>query len=110
MAGGGTLSITTGTVIRQGREYVTIDVADSGPGIPPQILEKIFTPFFTTKAQGTGLGLAICHKLIVQHQGTLSVASEDGKGTVFTVELPASAGRASAFVSGSGHSRDFFHC
>ena len=65
------------------------DIADTGPGIPPQILGKIFTPFFTTKAQGTGLGLAICYKLISQHGGTISVESEDGKGTVFTVELRA---------------------
>ena len=66
-----------------------VSIADTGHGIPPQILEKIFTPFFTTKAQGTGLGLAICHKLISQHGGTLTVESEDGKGTVFTVALPA---------------------
>ena len=89
MSGGGTLTITTGRVIRQGREYVFIDVADTGPGIPPQILEKIFTPFFTTKAQGTGLGLPICCKLIKLHNGDIRVSSDDRNGTVFTIELPA---------------------
>jgi signal transduction histidine kinase len=89
MAGGGTLTITTGSVFRNEREYVSIDVADTGPGIPPQILEKIFTPFFTTKAQGTGLGLAICCKLIQLHNGDIRVASDDCNGTVFTIELPA---------------------
>jgi signal transduction histidine kinase len=89
MPGGGTLTITTGKTFRQGREYVTIDVADTGPGIPSQILEKIFTPFFTTKAQGTGLGLPICCKLIKLHNGDIRVASNDHNGTVFTIELPA---------------------
>jgi two-component system NtrC family sensor kinase len=88
MAGGGVLTITTGTVMRDGREYVAIDVADTGPGIPQLILEKIFTPFFTTKAQGTGLGLPICFKLVQLHHGEIRVASDD-KGTVFTIELPA---------------------
>jgi two-component system, NtrC family, sensor kinase len=89
MAGGGTLTITTGSILRQDRVYVAIDVADTGPGIPPQILEKIFTPFFTTKAQGTGLGLAICCKLIQLHNGDIRITSDDRSGTVFTIELPA---------------------
>lgn len=89
MAGGGKLSITTSKTFRQDSEFVRIDVADTGPGIPPQILEKIFTPFFTTKAQGTGLGLPICCKLINLHNGDIRVTSDDCHGTVFTVELPA---------------------
>jgi two-component system, NtrC family, sensor kinase len=88
MTDGGTLTITTNRTTRQEREYVVIEVADTGPGIPPQILEKIFSPFFTTKAQGTGLGLPICSKLIHLHNGEICVASDD-QGTVFTVELPA---------------------
>jgi len=64
-------------------------VADTGSGIPPQILDKIFTPFYTTKAQGTGLGLPICCKLIHLHNGAIRVTSDDINGTVFTVELPA---------------------
>jgi signal transduction histidine kinase len=93
MPEGGTLSITTGRTVRQGREYVTIDVADTGPGIPPLILEKIFTPFFTTKAQGTGLGLPICNKLVQMHNGFMRVTSDDAHGTVFTIELPACSTR-----------------
>lgn len=85
----GVLTIRSALVIRDGRDWVRISIADTGSGIPPQILGKIFAPFFTTKAQGTGLGLAICHKLVTQHDGTITVTSEDGKGTVFTVELPA---------------------
>ena len=89
MTAGGVLTVTTGLVSRGDREYVRIDVADTGPGIPPQILEKIFTPFFTTKAQGTGLGLPICCKLIHLHNGEVRVASDDSRGTVFTIELPS---------------------
>jgi len=89
MAGGGILTIRTDQVSREDGVWVRIGIADTGPGIPPQILEKIFAPFFTTKAQGTGLGLAICHKLITQHHGTITVRSEDGKGTEFVILLPA---------------------
>jgi len=89
MSAGGTLTIVTGRTFRQEREYIKIEVADTGSGIPPQILEKIFTPFFTTKAQGTGLGLPICCKLIHLHNGEIRVTSDDRHGTVFTVELPA---------------------
>ena len=89
MTSGGVLTISTSRILLQERAFVKIDVADTGPGIPPQILEKIFTPFFTTKAQGTGLGLPICSKLINLHNGAIRVASNDYCGTVFTIELPA---------------------
>ncbi|AJE02470.1 two-component system sensor histidine kinase NtrB [Geobacter pickeringii] len=88
MQEGGTL--TVGSVLAESgaARFVRITIADTGPGIPPQIIGKIFTPFFTTKAQGTGLGLAICQKLITQHGGRIAVASEDGNGTVFSIDLP----------------------
>ena len=86
---GGILTVQSDLAESDGVEMVQVRVTDTGSGIPPQILEKIFTPFFTTKAQGTGLGLAISHRLVEQHGGTLSVVSRDGKGTTFTVELPA---------------------
>lgn len=89
MVNGGTLTVSTCLISRQEKSFVRIDVADTGPGIPPQVLEKIFTPFFTTKAQGTGLGLAICCKLVNLHNGAIRVSSDDIQGTVFTVELPA---------------------
>ena len=90
MKDGGILTITSSLQEKGGEKWVRVSVADNGPGIPSPILEKIFTPFFTTKAQGTGLGLAICHKLVSQHGGNIFVDSEDGKGTVFTIELKAS--------------------
>ena len=89
MRDGGILTVTSALTEKAGEQWVRVSVADTGPGIPLPILEKIFTPFFTTKAQGTGLGLAICHKLVDQHGGNMFVDSEDGKGTVFTVELKA---------------------
>jgi len=67
---------------------VAIDVADSGPGIPAEVLENMFTPFFTTKSKGTGLGLAICQKIVSEHRGMIRVDSDPARGTVFTVMLP----------------------
>ena len=67
---------------------VAIEVADDGPGIRPEQLEHLFTPFFTTKAKGTGLGLAICHKIVAEHRGMIKVDSLPGKGTTFAVMLP----------------------
>jgi signal transduction histidine kinase len=89
MRDGGVLTISSAPLDKDGQMWVRVSIADTGPGIPPQILGKIFTPFFTTKAQGTGLGLAICYKLISQHGGNISVESEDGKGTVFIIDLRA---------------------
>jgi signal transduction histidine kinase len=89
MTSGGVLGITSSLVVRNTVEYVRVDISDTGPGIPPQILEKIFTPFYTTKAQGTGLGLPICNKLVKLHKGEIRVTSDDTSGTTFTVELPA---------------------
>ena len=78
-------------------EEVRIQVIDTGPGIPEKLMPKIFEPFFTTKgtarkgeAKGTGLGLAICKEIIEHHQGRIEVQSEVGKGTTFSIHLPAS--------------------
>ncbi|GAW66896.1 histidine kinase [Geoanaerobacter pelophilus] len=67
---------------------VAIDIADNGPGIDAEVLENMFTPFFTTKSQGTGLGLAICQKIVSEHRGMIKVDSDAERGTVFTVMLP----------------------
>lgn len=69
-------------------ERLVVSVADAGPGIPPEYLEKIFEPFFSTKAQGTGLGLAVSHRTIVAHGGEIAVHSEEGRGTTVTIALP----------------------
>ncbi len=78
--------------------YVVVKVADNGKGIPKEHLKKIFEPFFTTKpiGQGTGLGLSIVFKIIEQHNGTIDVESEAGKGTTFTIKLPRKQPRKNA--------------
>jgi signal transduction histidine kinase len=72
------------------RARVQVEVADTGPGIPPEIQSQVFDPFFTTKppGEGTGLGLTICHGIIEAHRGSLRVTSPPGQGAVFLIELP----------------------
>ena len=67
---------------------VVVDVADDGPGMMPEVAEKIFNPFFTTKAQGSGLGLAIVRKIVDAHEGRIDMTTADGRGTRFRVTLP----------------------
>jgi two-component system NtrC family sensor kinase len=69
---------------------VVVEVRDTGQGIPPEDVKRIYDPFFTTKAvgKGTGLGLSVSYGIIQEHSGRISVASHAGKGTTFTVELP----------------------
>src|SRR5262245_22378728 len=67
---------------------VVVDVADDGPGIKPEVAERIFNPFFTTKQQGSGLGLAIVRKIVDAHEGRIEVSSAEGHGTRFRVTLP----------------------
>ncbi|REG26036.1 phospho-acceptor domain-containing protein [Archangium gephyra] len=73
-----------------GPHHVAVEVSDTGCGIPPENLERIFNPFFTTKpvGVGTGLGLSVCHGIITALGGKISVRSEVGQGTTFTVSLP----------------------
>jgi signal transduction histidine kinase len=98
---GGALTIRAGAGEVQGE--ARLQVIDSGPGIPDKILPRIFEPFFTTKgtnrkgeARGTGLGLAICKDIIEHHKGRIEAASEVGKGTTFTITLPAAESGRSA--------------
>jgi signal transduction histidine kinase len=70
----------------EGGEMLAIRVHDTGPGIPEEILSRIFEPFFSTKPMGTGLGMAICHSLIQQHGGVLRVSCE--QGTMVEILLP----------------------
>lgn len=71
-------------------ENVVVKIRDNGPGIPPEVLPRIWDPFFTTKdvGEGTGLGLSIVHELVERHGGTISVDTKVGEGTTFTVTLP----------------------
>ena len=87
-ASGGQIKVSTA---RAENGMVALTVADTGMGIPPEHLDKIFTPFFTTKpvGQGTGLGLSACHGIVAAHGGEIRVDSEAGRGTRMTLLLPA---------------------
>ncbi|HWA28847.1 MAG TPA: ATP-binding protein [Lacunisphaera sp.] len=102
MANGGRLRIRAQNALRpapggnsdpagQPEPVVTVSVTDTGTGIPPEAMDRIFDPFFTTKevGKGTGLGLSTVMGIIKSHGGTITVASEVGKGTTFTMTLPA---------------------
>ncbi len=97
MPDGGIVTITCENVISRDEslpltktgKYVKITIHDTGVGIPETILDKIFDPYFSTNAKNSGLGLAISHSIISKHEGTISVESNKGKGTTFTLCLPA---------------------
>ena len=74
-------------------ENIRFSFADDGPGIPSDVIEQIFDPFYTTKpvGKGTGLGLSICRKIVKAHNGTLAVKSREGRGATFTIEIPVLA-------------------
>jgi two-component system, NtrC family, sensor kinase len=79
-------------------DEVVCQIADDGPGIPPEIMSKIFDPFFTTKpvGDGTGLGLSISYDIVVnKHKGQILVDSVVGQGTTFTIRLPVKQTQAS---------------
>jgi len=93
LPGGGTLKITA----TANDDHVEIEVGDTGRGIQPEHLAHIFRPFFTTKTEkdrpagsssGSGVGLAFCRRIVDAHCGQLDVASQPGKGSVFTIRLP----------------------
>lgn len=77
-------------------EYLETVVSDQGTGIPPEVLPKIFDPYFSTKQGGNGIGLAIVYRVIAQHHGHITVMSEVGKGTVFTIYLPITSHESGA--------------
>ncbi len=71
-------------------QYVVVTFRDEGVGIPAEEMHRIFEPYYTTKPAGNGLGLATCHSIIQKHQGSIELASQPGRGTTFTILLPAS--------------------
>jgi signal transduction histidine kinase len=75
--------------------HAVIEVRDTGTGIPPAQLQKIFIPFFTTKPKGHGVGLALTHRIITEHGGTLTAANASGGGAVFTIKIPSGNTHAS---------------
>lgn len=95
MPQGGTLTLRSrADALAGGQAAVRIEVADTGMGIAAEHLEKVFDPYFTTKAegQGTGLGLAICRRIVEDHRGTIGIESQAGKGTVVIIVLPIRGG------------------
>ena len=84
MPDGGTLTLEAGAT----RETLTLSVADTGQGIPPEVLSRIFDPYFTTRTNGLGLGLAIARRIVEGHRGRIEVESEPGRGSRFRVALP----------------------
>jgi two-component system NtrC family sensor kinase len=93
MPEGGTLTLSTRRGAGEEEEdgVALIEVSDTGQGIAPKILERIFDPFFTTKevGRGTGLGLAVCYGIVTEHGGRIAVESAVGRGSTFTIRLPA---------------------
>jgi two-component system sensor histidine kinase HydH len=84
MQNGGTLTITSEEV----NDQLQLSFCDTGTGISDDVLPKIFSPLFTTKAQGMGFGLAICKRIVEAHNGTITVQTKKNKGTTFIVTLP----------------------
>ena len=74
------------------KTFVVVEVSDDGPGVPMDLRDRIFNPFFTTKPTGSGLGLPIVRKIVDAHEGRIDLSSEPGKGTRFRVTLPVSTG------------------
>jgi len=91
IAGPRRLSVRTRHDPRQGR--IRLEIADTGPGIPPEVQRRLFEPFVTTKpaGKGTGLGLALCRGIVEGHGGSIRAESRTGQGAIFVVELPVQA-------------------
>jgi signal transduction histidine kinase len=68
--------------------WAVVEIEDTGEGIPASDLQRIFIPFFTTKASGHGIGLALAHRVITEHGGTLTAANSPSAGAIFTIRLP----------------------
>lgn len=81
-------------ICRDGPEVVEVVLRDNGPGIPEEVREKVFTPFFTTRPDGTGLGLPVVRAIVLAHEGDLWMRSEVGAGTAFGIRIPAGGTQA----------------
>jgi len=76
--------------VSKGQRAISVEVQDDGCGIPSDSMEKIFSPFYTTRKEGSGLGLFLAYQIVAKHGGAILVESEVGAGTVFKVYLPVS--------------------
>lgn len=97
---GGKLIIDASNLVNESgiTSHIMITISDTGIGIANEYKERIFDPFFTTNNEGTGLGLSITHSIIKEHSGTISVDSEEGKGTKFTVILPRDCRKSMGYI------------
>ena len=93
-------SVEVGILPRDGR--IDVLVRDSGKGMPAEVLERVGTPFFTTREQGTGLGVAMARAAFAQHGGSLQYSSVEGLGTTATATLPLTSGRSLLGASSAG--------
>jgi nitrogen fixation/metabolism regulation signal transduction histidine kinase len=94
MSNGGTLTLRT----RKRERGIALEIEDTGNGLTAEECERLFTPYYTSKAHGTGLGLAIVQSVVTDHDGKISVRSQPGKGTAFLIELPDNLNRLSVPV------------
>ncbi len=92
MPKGGTLTLRT----RQSGDRVAVEIADTGTGLTAEECERLFTPYYTSKAHGTGLGLAIVQSIVSDHGGRISVRSQPGEGSTFMIELPSNLDKLAA--------------
>ena len=88
MRNGGNLRLA----MLRSEDSVTLEVSDDGPGIPPEVRNKVFQLYFTTKSRGSGIGLAMTYRAVQLHNGTIDFTSEDGRGTTFRLQFPAMVG------------------
>jgi signal transduction histidine kinase len=88
LASGGHIAITAAPC-GDGMPRVSLAIADDGPGVPPELRERIFQLFMTTKSTGTGVGLAVVRKIVERHGGTITLADNTPRGTRIVIELPA---------------------
>lgn len=95
MPDGGRLALRAGIIgdSRTGASgpFAVVRIQDTGPGIPPEEIERLFDPYYSTKPKGTGLGLTIVHRILQEHRGRIRVESEPGSGSTFIIELPATS-------------------
>ena len=96
--------MVVGTSFDAATQRVSLEVSDTGPGIPSEVRSRLFEPFFTTKppGQGTGLGLSLCQGIVENHGGRIQAESEEGKGALFRVELPLELRRDAEHEAAAG--------
>jgi signal transduction histidine kinase len=80
-------ALITLSAVRNAQQRIQLRVADNGAGIPAELLDKIFIPFFSTRKTGSGIGLSLCKQIMMVHRGNIHVQSLSGEGTVFTLQF-----------------------